>query len=342
MLLTGTNVAELDIHQHLVMESYAVPITYFSRRMELLECLIDVINAHCEIIGQGILHCDISLNNIMIYFEYTINGIFARGLLIDYNYATKISKGTDHAVGRQDLTGTLMFMASGILLQYSEHGIPCEQMVAHDLESFVHVFIYICVMYDGPGDKLRDDKLFNQTIISQWIYREWDTIGLIKQQHMEQPDLIISDITPYFQPFLTLITKLCLLLSEQVNCMKTFDSCGTTPTINSPLTHTRLINTIWPAIDDDNYDEPLSVHMCIRQLVFDGKAPSFITEGDRPYLASKAKRSGAILDNQCSSKRWRTTSGVRRLLNSGTAHPIRATRGNSTRQSRRHHSGLRS
>ncbi|KAG2363751.1 hypothetical protein BDR07DRAFT_1483352 [Suillus spraguei] len=123
------------------------------------------INAHHEIVGRGILHCDISLNNIMIYFEYTVNGIFARGLLIDYDYATKISKGTDCAVGRQDLTGTLMFMASSILLQYSEHGIPHEQTVAHDLESFVYVFIYICVMYDGAGDKLRDDKLFNQTII---------------------------------------------------------------------------------------------------------------------------------------------------------------------------------
>lgn len=125
--------------------------------------------------------------------------------------------------------------------------------------------------------------------------------------------------------------------------MKTLDGHGTTPTINSPLTHTRLINTIRPAVDDDDHDEPLSVHTRIRRLVFDGKAPSFITEGDRPYLASKAKRSGAIIDNQRSSKRQRTTSGVRRSLNSGP-RPIRATRGlgNSTRQSRRHRSGHRS
>jgi hypothetical protein len=59
---------------------------------------------HCEIVGQGILHCDISINNIMIYFEYTANGIIARGLLIDYNYTTKISKQTDYAIGQQDLT----------------------------------------------------------------------------------------------------------------------------------------------------------------------------------------------------------------------------------------------
>ncbi|KAG2031104.1 hypothetical protein BDR03DRAFT_876732, partial [Suillus americanus] len=43
----GTNVAELRIHRCLVMEPYAVPITYFSRRMELLKCIIDAINGKC-------------------------------------------------------------------------------------------------------------------------------------------------------------------------------------------------------------------------------------------------------------------------------------------------------
>ncbi|KAG2351223.1 hypothetical protein BDR07DRAFT_1386359 [Suillus spraguei] len=61
------------------------------------------------------------------------------------------------------------------------------------------------------------------TSFEMWIYGEWDTIGLIKERHLEQPDLIISDITPYFQPFSTLISKLCLLLSKQVNYMKTLD-----------------------------------------------------------------------------------------------------------------------
>ncbi|KAG0697884.1 hypothetical protein DFH29DRAFT_754509, partial [Suillus ampliporus] len=107
----------------------------------------------------GILHCDISINNVMIFFEYTANGIIARGLLIDFDYATKISKGTDHIcicmffqnLYTTNFQGTLMFMASGILLQYSEHGIPCKQTVAHDLESFVYIFIYICMMYNSPG-----------------------------------------------------------------------------------------------------------------------------------------------------------------------------------------------
>lgn len=43
----GTNVAELRIHRRLVMEPYAIPITYFSRQMELLECIIDAINGKC-------------------------------------------------------------------------------------------------------------------------------------------------------------------------------------------------------------------------------------------------------------------------------------------------------
>lgn len=55
----------------------------------------------------------------MIFFEYTANGIIARGLLIDYNYATKISKGTDRAVGRQDLT-----VSQFVSLCFAETHIP--------------------------------------------------------------------------------------------------------------------------------------------------------------------------------------------------------------------------
>lgn len=225
-----------------------------------------------------------------------------------------------------------MFMASGILLQYSEYGVPREQTVAHDLESFIYVFIYICVMYDGPGDKLRNDKLFNDTIIGRWIYGPWDVIGLIKQRHLERPDLIIADITQYFQPFSTLVTKLCSLLSEQVNYVKMFDDRGVKPTIKPPLTHSKIINIIQPAIDDD---EPLSIHTRIRRLVFDGKAPSFVMEGDRPFVAPKVKRGGDILNDQRSAKRQRTTSGVK------PSRAIRATRAseNSSKQGRRHRSG---
>jgi hypothetical protein len=40
----------------------------------------------------------------MVYYEYSAKGIVARGLLIDYDYAVKITKGTDHVVERRDLT----------------------------------------------------------------------------------------------------------------------------------------------------------------------------------------------------------------------------------------------
>jgi hypothetical protein len=43
----GTDMPELRVHRCLLLKPYTVPITYFSRRMELLECLIDVINGMC-------------------------------------------------------------------------------------------------------------------------------------------------------------------------------------------------------------------------------------------------------------------------------------------------------
>jgi RIO-like serine/threonine protein kinase len=65
---------------------------------------------HGEIVAQGILHCDISLNNIMVYYECIPGGIVTRGLLIDYDYATMITKGSDRVGGRQDLTVSIFHL----------------------------------------------------------------------------------------------------------------------------------------------------------------------------------------------------------------------------------------
>jgi hypothetical protein len=130
-----------------------------------------------------------------------------------------------------------------------------------------------------------------------------------------------------FNSIACFITKLCSLLSKQVNYAKTIDGHDVQPTSKPPLTQKKIINTIQLAIDDNSHNNPLSIHTCIRWLVFDGKAPSFVTKGDRSSLATKVKRGGAFLDNQCSAKCQRTTSEVRRSGKSNTAHAIRATRG---------------
>jgi hypothetical protein len=54
---------------------------------------------------------------------------------------------------------------------------------------------------------------------------------------LEQSDLIIADITQYFQLFSTFITKLCSLLSKQVNYAKTIDVHDVQSTSKPPLTH---------------------------------------------------------------------------------------------------------
>ncbi|KAG2032817.1 hypothetical protein BDR03DRAFT_985414 [Suillus americanus] len=72
----------------------------------------------------------------------------------------------------------------------------------------------------------------------------------------------------------------------------------------------------------------------IRRLVSDGKAPSFVTKSDRPFLASKVKRGGAVLNDQCSTKCERTISGAISSVKSDTTRAIRVTKasGNPSRQ----------
>jgi hypothetical protein len=230
-----------------------------------------------------------------------------------------------------------MFMASDLLLQYLWHGTPHQHTIAHDLESFVYIFIYICVIYDGPGDKLREDKIFMETIVHLWINGEWAILASVKLMHMQLLDQFIYNVTPYFQPFSTLITNLCLLVSTQILYCSDVD-----PRTTPPLTHQALMSKIQPFINSDNGnndDEPLTIHTSIRRLVFNGQAPSFVTEGDRLLAAPKLKQHCASHNDQSSAKRPRNASRTKASTTHANKESTAATRkltAHTTRESATH------
>ncbi|KAH7917256.1 hypothetical protein BV22DRAFT_1135559, partial [Leucogyrophana mollusca] len=111
----------------------------------------------------GVLHCDISIDNIMLYKELDENGnLRRRGLLVDYDYAIPMNV-PGRAISPGNRMGTIPFMAIGILVQYALSEFVELHTIAHDIESIVLVLIYICVAYNGPCNRLCTDKPFEET-----------------------------------------------------------------------------------------------------------------------------------------------------------------------------------
>ncbi|CAE6481567.1 unnamed protein product [Rhizoctonia solani] len=94
-------------------------------------CFIKLVNAHYALFKRSILHCDISIGNLM-YDPKT-----QEPYLIDADLGKKVDKlGSPSSNHR---TGTLPFMAMDLLVQ-----VPPPHLYRHDLESFFYVLVWIC------------------------------------------------------------------------------------------------------------------------------------------------------------------------------------------------------
>ncbi|KAG6147827.1 hypothetical protein E4U37_007778 [Claviceps purpurea] len=144
------------------------PLDEFGSILELLECLRDAIKAHRSLyMESGILHRDISINNIIITEPAKADGY--KGMLIDLDLARDITKDPS---GQRHRTGTIEFMAIGVLLGR-------QHTYRHDLESFLYVFIWLCFVYGSKG-KGREPM----DAIPGWSKRSLDVIAEMKLGHM--------------------------------------------------------------------------------------------------------------------------------------------------------------
>ncbi|TRM60854.1 hypothetical protein BD626DRAFT_435258 [Schizophyllum amplum] len=146
--------------RRLVLQPYARPLGEFSSKDELLQSLRDGIAAHSYLYNVcDVLHCDISDNNVMIHAKTR------RGLLIDLDCAVKVEgyRWPKLATKRSGM-GTLPFVACDMLNTFSEPQAPW-----HDLESFLHVLMYMCASYSGPSNTPREDFDIFDSPMDAWM-----------------------------------------------------------------------------------------------------------------------------------------------------------------------------
>ncbi|RXW12794.1 hypothetical protein EST38_g13062 [Candolleomyces aberdarensis] len=134
----------------IVMKAYGPSVENFTSVMEVLAALRDAIAGHRALLGKNIIHCDVSLNNILLGESDAPEG--EQGVLIDLDIACRCD-APFLELRANFTTGTRMFQ-SLMVLQTCE--LPEDDISAHDylddLESFFWVFSYILLMYKANGE----------------------------------------------------------------------------------------------------------------------------------------------------------------------------------------------
>ncbi|TFK82796.1 hypothetical protein K466DRAFT_499633, partial [Polyporus arcularius HHB13444] len=131
-------------HYRLLIKEVCRPLTDFQHFRELTTIMCDALTAHQDTWEKaGILHHDISPNNILIHEDGRGLEIERCGMLCDWDLCKdKEQVELDQKRGMPDSRGTRYFR-SALSLQFPER--PYE--LSDDIESFVHVYYYCVVRF---------------------------------------------------------------------------------------------------------------------------------------------------------------------------------------------------
>ncbi|KAK4134878.1 hypothetical protein BT67DRAFT_378402 [Trichocladium antarcticum] len=195
--LTKAGSGELPnrVHRRVIVRDFGRSIYTASSRSALLAALVGCIEGHESLHTAGLLHRDISINNLMIN-EDKDNPSWP-SFLIDLDLA--IREQREGASGAKGKTGTRAFMAIGALLD-EQHSFM------HDLESFFWVLFWICIHCNGP-DESRVVPEFDT-----WNYISTERLAKEKLGTVAKESIFVKTITdnftPYYAPLIPLLNKL--------------------------------------------------------------------------------------------------------------------------------------
>ncbi|KAJ2891330.1 hypothetical protein MKZ38_000561 [Zalerion maritima] len=183
------------VHRRVVLRDYGKPIYRASSRAALLRALERCIEGHESLRKAGLLHRDISINNLIINEDN--NNPSWPFFLIHLNLAIKEQQ--EGASGAKGKTGTRAFMVIGALLG-EQHSFM------HDLESFFWVLFWICIHYNGPG------KDVGPTEFESWNYESDNKLVRSKKGVIDDEEDFLEmaneNFTQYYQPLIPWANKL--------------------------------------------------------------------------------------------------------------------------------------
>ncbi|KAI9799923.1 MAG: hypothetical protein M1825_004294 [Sarcosagium campestre] len=194
---TNTPPVANRVHRRVILCDYGKAIYKASTRARLLDAFKGCIDGYESLYSTtGILQGDISKNNLLINED---DDEMWASFLIDLDFAIRKEAVDEAAGGAHNKTGTRPFMAIGVL--YGE-----THSFMHDLESFFWVLFWICVNYDGPGEK------FGPSAIENWNYMNDTELGIQKTGLISNEADFLGEVgfnfTEYYRPLLRCVNRL--------------------------------------------------------------------------------------------------------------------------------------
>ncbi|KAL1755827.1 hypothetical protein FB107DRAFT_212820 [Schizophyllum commune] len=188
--------------RRLVLQPCGRPLEDFVSKDELVSGFNDSIRGEPSP-DWSILHCDISDNNVMLRDSSDPSGY--RGLLVDLDCAVFV-EGLDRLGPRGHNKGTPPFMACSLLNPYRHD----PRGPWHDLESFLHVLMYICATCSGPSNMLREDFAIEDSPMGPWFTGDYKTKTRIMYDYDDDQFRAFLDevFDPYFDDLKDLVIDL--------------------------------------------------------------------------------------------------------------------------------------
>ncbi|KAJ2913694.1 hypothetical protein MD484_g6741, partial [Candolleomyces efflorescens] len=162
------------IETRVVMKAYGKSIRKYTSAKQLFCALRDAIAGHMELFKKGIIHRDVSLQNVLLGKPGAEPG--NRGILIDFDISTlrSLKKPADGRLGTRSYVSVLALHSSRF-----PHPLPHDHL--DDLESFLYALLHIMFAYDSSGAAHPADA-----ILSHWEKNGDDLnwLGVLKEAYL--------------------------------------------------------------------------------------------------------------------------------------------------------------
>ncbi|TFK69112.1 hypothetical protein BDN72DRAFT_959800 [Pluteus cervinus] len=182
----------------MTLEAYGASLNKFDDGLQLLEAYRDILIAIFDLWERGILHRDISVNNVLFGKDRTLAGSSA--ILIDLDRAIRIT-GPDSLLGATPDIGTRAFQSVSILysdtirqnaqIWRSQASEPYPHDCLDDMESLFYVLCWVCYQFDSPG--IRTEIPYQ---LDRWTSEDPSVSATSKSLFLSSP---LPELSEYFQ-----------------------------------------------------------------------------------------------------------------------------------------------
>ncbi|KAH9936627.1 uncharacterized protein B0H18DRAFT_1165258 [Fomitopsis serialis] len=260
------------VQYRLFLREIGQPLRDYEDSLHLVEILYYCLQAHEDAwLLAGILHRDISAENLLIYWYMENNELKCKALLVDWGLC-KYLEEMEQPIVRKSRSGTWQFI-SAVLLVYPGT-FPHE--VWHDLESFIHVLHWMCLRFqntDYSENPVRLRRLVSSIYeSSEGAVRGISTGGFEKMKLMQEgrvPFALVGGSAGERSPGLhTLLLKLAALYKEHYRWFKpklpaSASASAKSQTAKAPQSRrrqiplpTRIATSIWHPKGATTEEEP--------------------------------------------------------------------------------------